>query len=35
VIGVLLLGERIDLVKATALAMIVVGVVVLNLQTAH
>jgi small multidrug resistance pump len=35
VIGVLFLGERIDLVKAAALGMIVVGVVVLNLQGAH
>jgi small multidrug resistance pump len=35
VIGVLFLGERIDLVKAAALAMIIVGVVVLNLHGAH
>ena len=34
-IGLLFLGERIDLVKAAALAMIIVGVVVLNLHTAH
>jgi small multidrug resistance pump len=34
-IGVLVLGERIDAVKLTALAMIVVGVVVLNVHTAH
>jgi small multidrug resistance pump len=35
VLGVLFLGERIDLVKAAALAMIIVGVVVLNLHGAH
>ena len=35
VIGLLFLGERIDVLKATALAMIIVGVVVLNLHTAH
>jgi len=35
VIGVLLLGERIDLLKAAALSMIIVGVVVLNLHTVH
>ena len=35
VIGLLFLGERLDLTKAVALAMIIVGVVVLNLQTAH
>jgi small multidrug resistance pump len=34
-LGVLVLGERIDAVKIGALAMIVVGVVVLNLHTAH
>ena len=34
-LGVLVLGERIDAVKVTALAMIVVGVVMLNLHTAH
>lgn len=34
-IGLLFLGERIDLVKAASLAMIIVGVVVLNLHTAH
>ena len=34
-VGVLLLGERLDLVKATALALIVVGVLVLNLHGAH
>ena len=35
VVGVVALGERIDLVKAVALALIVVGVVVLNLHAAH
>lgn len=35
VLGALVLGERIDAVKVTALALIVVGVVVLNLHTAH
>jgi small multidrug resistance pump len=35
VIGVLLLGERLDLVKASALAMIIAGVVVLNLHSPH
>ena len=35
VIGVVLLGELWDLTKATALALIIVGVVVLNLHTAH
>lgn len=34
VIGVIYLGERLDLLKATAIAMIVVGVVVLNLHHA-
>ena len=34
-VGVLLLGERLDLVKAAALALIVVGVLVLNLHGAH
>ena len=34
-LGVLVLGERIDAVKVTALAMIVVGGVMLNLHTAH
>jgi small multidrug resistance pump len=34
-VGVLLLGERLDLVKATALVLIVVGVLVLNLHGAH
>jgi small multidrug resistance pump len=34
-IGVLWLGESFDLVKAAALTMIIVGVVVLNLQGAH
>lgn len=35
VIGLLFLGERIDPLRATALAMIIVGVVVLNLHTVH
>jgi small multidrug resistance pump len=35
VVGVLVLGERLDLVKAAALAMIIGGVVVLNLHGAH
>ncbi len=35
VIGVLFLGERVDAVKAAALVMIIVGVVVLNLHGAH
>ncbi len=35
VVGVLWLGESWDPVKAAALAMIVLGVVVLNLQGAH
>jgi small multidrug resistance pump len=34
-IGVLLLGERMDLVKAAALTLIIGGVVVLNLHGAH
>lgn len=34
VIGVIYLDERLDLLKATAIAMIVVGVVVLNLHHA-
>ena len=34
-VGVLLLGERMDLVKAAALMMIVGGVLVLNLHAAH
>lgn len=34
-VGVLVLGERIDAVKLTALTLIVVGVVVLNVHTAH
>ena len=35
VIGVLVLGEGIDLVKASALLMIIAGVVLLNLHGAH
>lgn len=34
-VGALVLGERIDLVKVTALGLIIVGVVVLNVHTAH
>ena len=34
-IGVLLLGERMDLVKAAALTLIIGGVLVLNLHGAH
>lgn len=34
-IGATFLGERWDLLKAGALGMIIVGVVVLNLQTTH
>jgi small multidrug resistance pump len=34
-VGVLVLGERLDAVKLTALGLIIVGVVVLNLHTAH
>ncbi|WP_151083615.1 DMT family transporter [Nocardioides cynanchi] len=34
-VGVLVLGERLDAVKLAALALIIVGVVVLNLHTAH
>ena len=34
-VGTLWLGERMDPVKAAALAMIIVGVVVLNLRAAH
>ena len=34
-VGVLLLGERMDLVKAAALLLIVGGVLVLNLHGAH
>lgn len=35
VVGVLFLQERLDLTKVTGIAMIVVGVVVLNLHQAH
>jgi small multidrug resistance pump len=35
VVGYLWLGESLDLVKVTAIAMIVVGVMVLNLHGAH
>ena len=34
-IGAIAFGERIDAVKLTALGLIIVGVVVLNLHTAH
>src|SRR3954462_13540957 len=34
-VGVLFLGERFDVVKAVALALIVTGVVILNLHGAH
>jgi small multidrug resistance pump len=35
IVGVLFLGERFDVVKAVALALIVTGVVILNLHGAH
>ncbi|QYJ03538.1 QacE family quaternary ammonium compound efflux SMR transporter [Nocardioides panacisoli] len=35
VVGVVWLGERWDLVTATAMAMVVVGAVVLNLRVTH
>jgi small multidrug resistance pump len=35
VVGSLVLGERLDLVKAAAIGLIIVGVVVLNLHGAH
>ena len=35
VVGALFLGESFNAVKVTAIALIVVGVVVLNLQSAH
>ena len=35
VIGVLFLGESLNPVKVTAIALIVIGVVVLNLQGSH
>jgi small multidrug resistance pump len=34
-VGVLAFGEKIDAVKLAALTLIIVGVVVLNLHTAH
>jgi small multidrug resistance pump len=34
-VGVLLLGERLDPLKVTALTMIIAGVVILNLRGAH
>jgi small multidrug resistance pump len=34
-VGVVALGERVDAVKLTALGLIIVGVIVLNLHTAH
>jgi small multidrug resistance pump len=35
VVGVLFLQERLDLAKVTGIAMIIVGVAVLNLYEAH
>jgi small multidrug resistance pump len=35
VMGVILLGERLDVFKAAAIGMIIAGVVALNLQGAH
>lgn len=35
VVGVLFLQERLDLTKVTGIAMIIVGVVVLNMHQAH
>jgi small multidrug resistance pump len=35
VVGVLWLGEKLDLVAVTALVLIVVGVVLLNMNAAH
>jgi multidrug transporter EmrE-like cation transporter len=35
VVGVLVLGERVDAVKVSGLALIIVGVVLLNLHTAR
>ncbi|MFC5176668.1 DMT family transporter [Nocardioides taihuensis] len=35
IIGVALLGEQLDVLKASALLMIIGGVVVLNIQGAH
>jgi small multidrug resistance pump len=34
-VGVVAFGERMDAVKLAALSLIIVGVVVLNLHTAH
>ncbi|HET7067399.1 MAG TPA: SMR family transporter [Nocardioides sp.] len=34
-VGAVALGERLDLVKVSALALIILGVLVLNLHTAH
>jgi small multidrug resistance pump len=34
-VGAVALGERLDLVKVSALALIILGVIVLNLHTAH
>jgi small multidrug resistance pump len=34
-VGVVVLGERIDSVKVLALTLIIAGVIVLNLHTAH
>jgi len=35
VVGVLFMDERLDLLKAVTLLMIVTGVIILNLHTAH
>ena len=35
VVGVVLLGERLDVFKAAAIGLIIVGVVALNVQGAH
>jgi small multidrug resistance pump len=35
IVGVVLLGERLDVFKAAAIGMIIAGVVALNLQGAH
>jgi small multidrug resistance pump len=34
-VGAVAFGERLDLVKISALALIILGVIVLNLHTAH
>ena len=35
VVGVVLLGERLDVFKAAAIGLIIAGVVALNVQGAH